>query len=102
MGTLNLLQAAAAAGSRFVFASTGGALYGDTEQLPTPETHPAWPISPYGVSKLAAEHYLHSFAHRLGMSCTALRYGNVYGPRQDPSGEAGVVAIFSERKNLPL
>ena len=95
MGSLNVLGAAADAGARVVFASTGGALYGDTEQLPTPEDHPTWPVSPYGIAKLAVEHYLHGFAAQRGLSYAALRYANVYGPRQDPHGEAGVVAIFS-------
>ena len=94
VGGLNLLEAAREAGSRFVFASTGGALYGDGEVLPTPETQPAWPVSPYGVSKLSFEHYLHSYRAQHGTSYAALRYANVYGPRQNPHGEAGVVAIF--------
>lgn len=95
MGSLNLIMAAADAGARFVFASTGGAIYGDTARLPTPEDEPAWPVSPYGIGKLAVEHYLHGFAAQRGLSYAALRYANVYGPRQDPHGEAGVVAIFS-------
>lgn len=94
MGSLNLLEAAREAGSRFVFASTGGALYGDADVLPTPETYPAWPVSPYGVSKLSFEHYLHCYRIEHGLGYTALRYANVYGPRQNPHGEAGVVAIF--------
>lgn len=94
VGGLNLLEAAREAGSRFVFASTGGALYGDSEVLPTPETEPAWPVSPYGVSKLAFEHYLHCYRAQHETSYSALRYANVYGPRQNPHGEAGVVAIF--------
>ena len=94
IGGLNLLEAARGAGSRFIFASTGGALYGDAEVLPTPETQPAWPVSPYGVSKLAFEHYLHCYRAQHGLSYTTLRYANVYGPRQNPHGEAGVVAIF--------
>ena len=95
LGSLNVLGAAADAGARVVFASTGGALYGDTERLPTPEDHPTWPVSPYGIAKLAVEHYLHGYAAQFGLSYAALRYANVYGPRQDPHGEAGVVAIFS-------
>jgi UDP-glucose 4-epimerase len=94
LGSLNLLEAAREAGSRVVFASTGGALYGDAELIPTPETYPAWPVSPYGASKLAVEHYLHYYRQQHGLSYAALRYANVYGPRQDPHGEAGVVAIF--------
>lgn len=97
IGALNILAAAREAGSRLVFSSTGGALYGDAEVMPTPETHPAWPVSPYGVAKLAFEHYLHAFAVQHGVGYTALRYANVYGPRQNPHGEAGVVAIFCSR-----
>ncbi|HEX6489324.1 MAG TPA: NAD-dependent epimerase/dehydratase family protein [Candidatus Dormibacteraeota bacterium] len=94
-GTLNLVVAAAEVGCRFVFASTGGAIYGAAKRIPTPEDEPAWPVSPYGIGKLAAEHYLHGFREQAGLSYAALRYANVYGPRQDPHGEAGVVAIFS-------
>jgi UDP-glucose 4-epimerase len=96
MGSLNLARAAVDAGSRLVFASTGGALYGDAAVMPTPETAPAWPVSPYGISKLAFEHYLYGFRRQYGLSYTALRYANVFGPRQNPHGEAGVVAIFCE------
>jgi UDP-glucose 4-epimerase len=95
LGSLRLMGAAADVGARFVFASTGGAIYGDTEHIPTAEDEPAWPVSPYGISKLAAEHYLHGFAAQHGLSYAVLRYANVYGPRQDPHGEAGVIAIFS-------
>jgi UDP-glucose 4-epimerase len=80
---------------RFVFISTGGAIYGDADRLPTPESWSAWPESPYGAAKLAVEHYVHLF-HRLdGFPGVCLRLANVYGPRQDPHGEAGVVAIFA-------
>ena len=96
LGSLSLALAAIDAGSRLVFASTGGALYGDAEVMPTPETAPAWPVSPYGVSKLSFEHYLYGFRKTRGLSYAALRYANVYGPRQNPHGEAGVVAIFCE------
>jgi UDP-glucose 4-epimerase len=96
MGSLNIALAAIDAGSRVVFASTGGALYGDAEVIPTPETAPAWPVSPYGISKLSFEHYLFGFQQTRGLSYTALRYANVYGPRQNPHGEAGVIAIFCE------
>ena len=96
LGSINIARAAADAGSRLVFSSTGGALYGDAEIMPTPETAPAWPVSPYGISKLSFEHYLFGFRRQYGLSYTALRYGNVYGPRQNPHGEAGVVAIFCE------
>jgi len=96
MGALNLLEAGRRSGARFVFASTGGALYGDAELLPTPETAPAWPVSPYGVGKLAFEHSLHCYGAEHGVGYVALRYANVYGPRQNPHGEAGVVAIFCQ------
>jgi UDP-glucose 4-epimerase len=94
VGGLNLLEAAREVGARFIFASTGGALYGDADVLPTPESYPAWPVSPYGVAKLSFEHYLHAYRAQHGLHFVALRYANVYGPRQNPHGEAGVVAIF--------
>ena len=97
IGSINMLEAAREVGARFVFASTGGALYGDAEVLPTPESYPAWPVSPYGVGKLSFEHYLHCYNVTHGLSYAALRYANVYGPRQNPHGEAGVVAIFCLR-----
>jgi UDP-glucose 4-epimerase len=94
-GTINVLEAARAAGTqRVVFASTGGAIYGDTDVLPTPESVPALPMAAYGQSKLCAELYLGLYARLYGLSTLALRFGNVYGPRQDPHGEAGVIAIF--------
>jgi UDP-glucose 4-epimerase len=94
-GTAVMLEAARAAGSRrFVLASTGGAIYGDTDCLPTPEDVPAAPISPYGASKAAAESYLALYARLHGLSTVALRFANVYGPRQDPLGEGGVIAIY--------
>jgi UDP-glucose 4-epimerase len=96
-GTINLLNAAVESGcQRFLFASTGGAIYGEGEgrDLPLPETADRRPDAPYGMSKLAAEGYLDLFARLHGLSAVALRLGNVYGPRQDPHGEAGVVAIF--------
>jgi len=96
MGSLNLIRAAADAGSRVVFASTGGAIYGDADVIPTPETAAAWPVSPYGIAKLSVEHYLFGFHALFGLGYTALRYSNVYGPRQNAHGEAGVVAIFCE------
>jgi UDP-glucose 4-epimerase len=95
LGTIRLLQNCMEQGvGRVVFASTGGAVYGEQEEFPAPEDHPQYPISPYGVSKLAGERYLHYYAVQYGVSYAALRYANVYGPRQDPHGEAGVVAIF--------
>ena len=96
IGSLRLLEAAADAGvRRFVFASTGGALYGEPLEVPQSEAHPAAPLSPYGCAKLAVERYLHYFRVVRGLSSVALRYANVYGPRQNAHGEAGVVAIFA-------
>jgi UDP-glucose 4-epimerase len=96
MGTVQLLRAAAQARvGRFVFMSSGGAVYGDTEVVPTPESHPLRPGSPYGASKAAGEAYLTAFATSFGLETAVLRPGNVYGPRQDPRGEAGVIAIFT-------
>jgi len=94
LGTVNAIAAARQAGARrFVFASSGGAVYGEQETFPAPEQHPRRPASPYGVSKLCGEEYV-DLARREGLSAIALRYANVYGPGQDPMGEAGVVAIF--------
>lgn len=98
MGLLNLTEGALRSGvRRFVYVSSGGVVYGEPDKVPTPEIAPKEPLSPYGVSKLAGEHYLHYYARVHGLEYVALRYGNVYGPRQDPHGEAGVVAIFSNR-----
>ena len=98
LGSAALLQASVHHGvRRFLFASTGGALYGDADVTPTPEDYPTLPVSPYGASKLAAEVYLRTFHAMYGLSYAALRYANVYGPRQNPHGEAGVVAIFTRR-----
>jgi UDP-glucose 4-epimerase len=95
VGTIHLLQNCVKYGARRVlFASSGGAVYGEQEIFPAPEDHPQYPISPYGVSKLAVERYLHFYYVQYGISYAALRYANVYGPHQDPHGEAGVVAIF--------
>jgi len=95
LGTIAVLQAARAAGAaRLVNTSTGGGLYGDAELLPTPEDHPIRPLAPYGQSKYAAEGYCELYSRTAGISTVSLRYGNVYGPRQDVHGEAGVVAIF--------
>jgi UDP-glucose 4-epimerase len=95
LGTLNLLEAAAKAGTRkFIFASTGGAIYGEQDYFPADENHPTRPVSPYGVSKLACERYLYFYHVHHGLDVTCLRYANVYGERQNPHGEAGVVAIF--------
>lgn len=95
-GTVNVLEAARQIGARVVFASTGGAIYGECER-PACEEDPRLPVSPYGAGKLAAEEYLAAFARLHDATHVALRFGNVYGPRQDPHGEAGVVAIFSGR-----
>jgi UDP-glucose 4-epimerase len=97
-GLLNVLEGAREAGTdRVIYVSSGGVVYGEPEQVPTPETAPKLPLSPYGVAKLAGEHYLHYYREIHGIDYVALRYANVYGPRQDPHGEAGVVAIFSQR-----
>ena len=97
-GLLNILEAAREAGTRrVVFVSSGGVVYGEPDEYPTPEDAPKRPLSPYGVSKLAGEHYLDYYRQVHGLDYAALRYGNVYGPRQDPHGEAGVVAIFCNR-----
>jgi UDP-glucose 4-epimerase len=93
VGTLHVLEAAREHGTKLVFSSTGGAIYGECDG-PAPEDHPRAPLAPYGVSKLAAEEYIAAYNRLYGSSHVALRYGNVYGPRQDPHGEAGVVAIF--------
>jgi UDP-glucose 4-epimerase len=82
---------------RVVYVSSGGVVYGEPETIPTPETAPKLPLSPYGVTKLAGELYLHYYRQVCGLESVSLRYSNVYGPRQDPNGEAGVVAIFSTR-----
>ena len=99
LGALNLLEAVRAAGAttRFVFASTGGAIYGDFVTPPNVEDFPKDPESPYGIAKLAAELYMAYYARVHGVPTAVLRYANVYGPRQDPHGEAGVVAIFCGR-----
>jgi len=94
-GTLRLLEACRANGvNYFIFASTGGALYGEQQHFPARENHPTYPLSPYGISKLASEKYLFFYCRQYGLKGMTLRYANVYGPRQDPYGEAGVVAIF--------
>jgi UDP-glucose 4-epimerase len=98
LGTLNLLECACRYGvRRVIFASTGGAVYGDQVPCPTSESQPPSPISPYGVAKLSVEHYLHYYHVVHDLDAVILRYANVYGPRQDPYGEAGVVAIFINR-----
>ena len=96
LATIRLLEDCARYGvEKVVFASTGGAIYGEQREFPAPEDHPQYPLSPYGVSKLAAERYMHFYLVQYEISYVSLRYANVYGPRQDPHGEAGVVAIFA-------
>ena len=98
LGLLNVLERALEHDvERVVFISSGGVLYGEADRLPTPEESPLRPLSPYGVGKLAGELYLRAYAAVRGLEYAALRYGNVYGPRQSPHGEAGVVAIFGSR-----
>ena len=98
LGTLNLLNACVRHKVRkVIFASTGGAIYGEQNYFPADEKHPANPLSPYGVTKLTTEKYLHFYRQTYGIEYVSLRYANVYGPRQNPFGEAGVVAIFAER-----
>jgi UDP-glucose 4-epimerase len=98
LGTAALLKSSVQHGvKRFLFSSTGGAIYGEADVIPTPEDYPPLPVSPYGASKFAAETYLRTFHALHHLSSAALRYANVYGPRQDPHGEAGVVAIFVKR-----
>jgi len=98
LGTIALLEASRQAGvKKVLFVSSGGAVYGEQETFPAPETHQTWPVSPYGVSKRSGELYCHFYFAEYRMPFVAFRYANVYGPRQDPHGEAGVVAIFSGR-----
>jgi len=97
LGGLNVLRAAAAAGARRVVYASSAAVYGPPERLPVPETHPTRPISDYGSSKLALEHYLNAYQARGLIEYAALRFANVYGPRQRSDGEGGVVAIFTDR-----
>jgi UDP-glucose 4-epimerase len=98
LGTINLLQACIKTGvKKFMFASTGGAVYGEQEYFPADEKHPTNPVSPYGITKLSIEKYLFFYKNEYGLDHTILRYANVYGPRQNPFGEAGVVAIFTNK-----
>lgn len=96
LGSLNLLEQARQYGvKKIVYASTGGAVYGEPEYLPADEAHPINPLDPYGASKHQVEHYLYIYRKHYGLDYTVLRYANVYGPRQDPEGEAGVIAIWT-------
>ena len=98
VGLLNVMEGAVEVETRrIVFVSSGGVIYGEPDMVPTPESAPKLPLSPYGVTKLAGEYYLNYYRQVRGVEYVALRYSNVYGPRQDPHGEAGVIAIFSNR-----
>lgn len=98
VGTVNLLEAARESEcSAFIFSSTGGAIYGEQEYFPADESHPILPECPYGISKRSGELYLEYYARAYGLQTRSLRFANVFGPRQNPKGEAGVIAIFSER-----
>lgn len=98
LGTINLLKNAVKTGvKKFMFASTGGAVYGEQKYFPADEEHPSNPLSPYGISKLSVEKYLYFYKAQYNLNYTILRYANIYGPRQNPFGEAGVVAIFSSK-----
>ena len=97
LGSVHLIERCLQTGvKKIIYASTGGAAYGEPEYLPADENHPVRPISPYGISKHTVEHYLDLAATIHGLRYTILRYANVYGPRQDPHGEAGVIAIFTQ------
>jgi UDP-glucose 4-epimerase len=98
LGMLNVLQYAVKYGVRkVIFASSGGAVYGEPEKVPVPESHPLRPASPYGINKAVGDEYLRYFYEAAGLEYVSLRYANVYGPRQDPNGEAGVVGIFTQK-----
>lgn len=98
IGTLNVIEAGIKAGiKKFIFASSGGAIYGEQDYFPADEFHPTRPLSPYGISKLACEKYLYYYNCNFGLDYVSLRYSNVYGPRQNPFGEAGVIAIFTRK-----
>jgi len=98
LGSLNIIQLSQKYGvKKIIFISSGGAVYGEPEYLPADENHPTHPLSPYGIDKLTVEKYLYMYGVVYGLNYTVLRYSNVYGPRQDPHGEAGVVAIFTQK-----
>jgi len=104
LGSINLLNCCREFNSRIIYSSSGGAVYGEPRYLPADESHPISPLSPYGVSKYTVEKYIELYSSLYNLEYTILRYGNVYGPRQDPAGEAGVVAIFTDSmlNNKPL
>ncbi|MEK9135098.1 MAG: NAD-dependent epimerase/dehydratase family protein [Patescibacteria group bacterium] len=106
LGSLNILENCRKFNvKKIIFASSGGEIYGDAKKIPTPENYPPAPLSPYGISKLAVEKYLDAYRRLFGISYLALRFGNIYGPRQNPNGEAGVMAIFISKmlkKEQPL
>jgi len=98
LGTINLLQAAVKYSvKKFIFVSSGGAIYGEHDYFPADEEHPTRPLSPYGITKLTGEKYLYFYHHVHQLNFVILRYANIYGPRQNPKGEAGVIAIFASR-----
>lgn len=98
LGLINLLECSVKYGVRkIIFASSGGSMYGEASVIPTPEDYPAMPASPYAISKYISEHYLNFYRNQYGLGFSVLRYSNIYGPRQIPYGEAGVVAIFIEK-----
>ena len=97
LGLINLLQSATQAGTRKIVFSSSGATYGTVDKMPIDENTPQRPESPYGITKMTSEHYFRFWKEMYGLDFTLLRYGNVYGPRQDPTGEAGVIAIFARR-----
>ena len=98
LGGLNVYESAFKSGvKKIIFASSGGTVYGDQEYFPADEHHPTKPISPYGIAKLSNEQYLYYYAHVHGLPYVAFRYANIYGPRQNPHGEAGVIAIFAQK-----
>ncbi|MGE5707166.1 MAG: NAD-dependent epimerase/dehydratase family protein [Bacteroidota bacterium] len=104
LGLLNVLELSRRAGvGQLIFSSSGGTVYGEAQTIPSPEDEPLWPRTPYGITKMVAEHYLRYYGEG-GLNWTIFRYGNVYGPRQEPHGEAGVVAIFAQRllQGLPV
>lgn len=98
LGTINLLQASVKTHvKKFIFISSGGAIYGEQDYFPADEKHPTRPLSPYGITKLTGEKYLYFYSNTYDLKFISLRYANIYGPRQNPKGEAGVVAIFSSK-----